>query len=281
MDKRIIHLLLLAGTLHFISCKNMPSQNHGPIVLGDSSMIVTETDPQKLQDLVTDLKPTITPAENKDTAATVKPTPAPAVKDTPKKANPLVPALPQPALIGNGLKADFGIASFLIPNVSAKQSGKASLEHANGVVYTWTSGTINNNMIKVTANVQKVSMRYQTVIVLKNELGVLPLETLTTTTDWAPMKGVNNVYQITGLNEKSLDYSEANKNAIRAAVSKSAHRHRMSRRRMQDWENSARNVRAVNQKPLYVVLRSVMWKIDGKDNNGKLFSKQIRIDMPL
>jgi hypothetical protein len=78
-----------------------------------------------------------------------------------------------------------------------------------------------------------------------------------------------------------LEYEDANKNAIRAAVTKSCRRHRMSRRKTQEWEESVRNVRSVNQKPLYVILRSVMWKVDGKDANGKSFSKQIRVDMPL
>ena len=55
----------------------------------------------------------------------------------------------------------------------------------------------------------------------------------------------------------------------------------MGRRRIQEWEKSARNLRAVNQKPLYIMLRSVMWKIDGKDAQGKIFSKQIRVDVPM
>jgi len=45
----------------------MPSENHGPIVLGDSSTIVTETDPARLKDLVTDLKPVISSSEPRDT----------------------------------------------------------------------------------------------------------------------------------------------------------------------------------------------------------------------
>lgn len=263
----------------------MPSQNHGPIVLGDSSLIVTETDPQKLQDLVTDLKPNIAPAKTEDTVAapttvaTVAPT-AKADAAKPATATPAAKAPPAP-VAGTGLKADFNIMSLLIPGVNAKQAGNPNLQHANGAVYTWISGNINNNLLKVTANVTKVSQRYQTVIVVRNELGVLPLESLTTTTDWTPLKGVNSVYHITGLDERSLEYAEANRNAIRNAVSKSARRHRMSRRRVQDWENSVRNVKSTTQKPLHVMLRSVMWKIDGKDADGKLFSKQIRIDMPL
>ena len=65
MHRRFTHIAMLGAIVFFFSCKNMPTQTHGPIVLGDSSVIVTETDPQKLQDLVTDLKPTIQAAKLK------------------------------------------------------------------------------------------------------------------------------------------------------------------------------------------------------------------------
>ena len=156
--------------------------------------------------------------------------------------------------------------SLAIPNLNVKQSGNSNLENANGAVYVLNSGTINGNTLKVTANVTKVSQRYQSVIVLKNELGMLPLESLSFTSQWQPLKGANNSYRITGLDERALDYPDANPNAIRNAVSKAAIRRRFSRKKVQDWVNSVRNVRSVNQKPLYVMLRSVMWKIDGTFN---------------
>ena len=129
--------------------------------------------------------------------------------------------------------------------------------------------------------VTKVSQRYQSVVVVKNELGTLPLETLSTTTSWEVLKGMNNIYRITGLDEKSLDYPDANRGTIQSAVKKAAQRRRMSRKKVEEWVSSVHNVRSTNQKPLTVMLRSVMWKIDGKDANGRIFSKQIRIDVPM
>ena len=49
----------------------------------------------------------------------------------------------------------------------------------------------------------------------------------------------------------------------------------------QEWLNTAKNVRAANQAPAKVVLRSVMWRIEGKDAGGKNFNKELRIDIPL
>jgi hypothetical protein len=276
MSTRVLFVALFAGSM-MASCDNMQSQKRGPIVLGDSSAIVTEKDPQKLQDLVTDLQPVL----HRDTVKTEQTAIAQKAPDTAKKAVASVTPKAPPVSSGNGLTIDFNIASMMIANVIAKQAGRPDLSRANGAVYTWTSGVINGSLLKVTANVTKVSQRYQSVIVLKNELGTLPLESLSTTTSWEPLKGSDNIYRATGLDDRSLDAPDINKNTIRNAVQKAARRHRMSRRKTEEWEESVRNVRSADQKPLYVILRSVMWKIDGKDANGKIFSRQIRIDMPL
>lgn len=281
MNKRFTHIALLGGLALLFSCKNMPSENRGPIVLGDSSTIVTENDPARLQDLVTDLNPVIPSSEPKDTPVAAQNTTEPKPADTAKKVTAAALPKVQAPLTGNGLKADFNTMSLLIPNVVAKQSGNPNLEHANGAVYTFVSGNINGNLIKVTANVTKVSQRYQTIVVLKNELGVLPLDALSMTTHWEALKGINSIYRITGLDERSLEFTDADRGDIRDAVTRAVRRHHMSRKKQQEWERSVRNARTANQRPLYVVLRSVMWKIDGKDANGKPFSKQVRIDMPL
>jgi hypothetical protein len=112
-------------------------------------------------------------------------------------------------------------------------------------------------------------------------MGTLPVDALSTTTGWEALKGSNNQYKITDLDAKSLDYPHVGVNAIHSAVMKAARRHHFSRRKVEEWENSVRRVRAVNQKPLYIMLRSVMRKIDGKDANGRVFSKQVRVDMPI
>ena len=157
MYTRFTHIALFAVAVCFFSCKNIQSKSHGPIVLGDSSLIVTEKDPSKLQDFVTDLKPNIPPAVNPDTVSTSKPASPTKPQDTVKKTATATPPPPAPSLAGAGLKADFNIVSILIPNLTAKQSGNPNLEHANGAVYTLQNGKISGNLIKTTANVTKVS----------------------------------------------------------------------------------------------------------------------------
>jgi hypothetical protein len=285
MNTRFANIILVSVMLLvFGACKDVTSKNHGPIVLGDSSTIVTEKDPQKLQDLVTELHPNIPPSENTDTVATKKDTVAQAHIDTVKKTNTLPPAN-QPAETAEtataGLRADFKVTSVQLGNVTAKLSGKPNLERASGAVYTLVSGNINGSILKVTGNVTKVSQRYQSVVILRNGAAEFPVEALSNTTNWQPLKGGNNMYRITGLDPASLEYADDGPAAIRNAVARAAQRHRMSRKKIQELEASMHNVKAANQKPLYVVLRSVMWKIDGKDEKGRAFSKQVRIDVPM
>lgn len=278
MEIRKIKLALWIGMSAFFSCKDMPSKTHGPIRLGDSSTIVTETDPALLQDIVTDLKPVI-PVAMPDTPKQAGPVPA---KDTarPVQVAQATPAAP-PVNHGPGLKAEFKEVTVSIPGLTAKLAGKGNLQNANGAVYTWEGGNINGNVLYVTGGtITKVSQRYQSIIVLHGQNGNLPLDELTETTGWAQVKGNANAWPITGLTETAMEYADANSGEIKSALMKAAKARRLSHKKLQEWQNVMGNVRSANQKPLYVTLRSVMWKIDGKDAQGKIFSKQIRVDVP-
>jgi hypothetical protein len=279
------HILLVSGALLVASCKNnAPSTTNGPIVLGDSSAIITEEDPQKLKDLVTDLEPKLPAAEPEpeekkpaqDTTVAKKEEAKPVAAATTTE-----PAKPQPAANVSGLNARFKDVTVQIPNLDAKLAGRPNLERANGAVYTLNEGSINGNKLVVSgATITKVSMRYQSAILLTNSLGTFVIDPLSNTTDWEQMKG-NGAYPITGLDSRNLEYSDARPAAIREAVKRTAQRRRMSRKKINEMVESVEDVHKANQKPLAAVLRSVMWKIDGKDAKGHQFSKQIRIDIPL
>lgn len=275
--KHIATVLAIATALS--ACSDSKPKGSGPIVLGDSSMIVTETDKQQLTDLVADLTPTITPTADPD---------APAPADTPANtqtatAQPAPQPQPQQeAANGNGLRAEFREVTISISGVEVKQAGNKNLQNANGAVYTLTGGKLNGARITVQGGtVTKVSQRYQSVVMVNTSSGDLPLDNLSITSRWDDLKGGNGSYSITGLDAGSLEYADANANTIRNAVERAARRHRMSRAKMKDLLDDVRRVRSVNQKPLHGELRSAMWKIDGKDANGRLFSKQIRIDIPM
>lgn len=273
-----MYQLSLAGILGMFSCsESRQAGNKGPIVLGDPATIVTEPDSQYLRDMVMDYQPlrTVAPAVDTtqspapDTAAQPKPEEPAASNTAPAETENRPAEEPQ----GKGLKISLGPASLFIPGIEAR--GK-------GTTFQLTSGSLNGKEIKVSgARIQKIAQRYQTVVVAKNNLGTLVLDNLNTTTGWETLRGTSNTFSITGLNANRLSAPRVSPSSIRNAVSKAAKKKRMSRNAEQKWLNSVKNVRSANQRPLSVKLRSVMWKVDGKDSKGKTFSKQVRIDMPL
>lgn len=284
-------LLVVAGVLFFASCDDNKPTGSGAIVLGDSSVIVTESDPQQLKDLVTDLQPVIPPAENKDEdPGTAENKPDSSHKPMPAQAGAVAsasttPTQPTPAakIVSNGpgLKAEFKDVTIIIPGLTVKQAGNPNLEKANGAVYTLNDGTVNGATMRIIGTVTKVSQRYQSVVVLKTEDGTFPLDALSLTTKWEPVTGNNNTYRISGLDAKSLKVYDADARDIKSAVQRMTQRRRMSRKTAQEIQKSVQNLRSTNQKPLSVEFRAVMWKVDGKDTNGRPFSKQIRIDVPM
>ena len=262
----------------FYGCADKPRGSHGAIVLGNPATIVTETDTQNLRDMVIDLQPALLP----DTVA--------AKSDSPKKDSPAVAATgaatnagataPLPA-DATGLKADFKEVSVLISGIAVKQAGKTNLTNAGGAVYTLQSGNIQGSILRIScATLLKVSQRYQTVILLKTANQTFYLDDLDGTTDWAPITGSNGAFTITGLAPNQLKYETANAAEIRDALAQMCRKKHYNAKRKSELMNAIAGVRAVNQAPLHVFVRSVMWKIDGKDNTGKIFSKQIRIDIP-
>jgi hypothetical protein len=274
MQKRFSYLsVIVCLMLGTSSCNEMGGKkSRGPIVLGDPATIITEADSQYLQDLVLDYHPTPQPApeEIPATAAATETVPPPA--ENPQAQQPEQATKAEPAK-EKGLEIDLGGVTIVITNISASGSGTA---------YMLKSGTINGQQIKVTeGSIDKIEQRYQAVVIVDNDLGMLVLDDVRTLTDWKAIKASGNSYTISGLEERKLQAPKITKASINKAVTRETRQRRMSKSLQQKWLSSVKNVRNANQKPLDLKLRSVMWKIDGKTAAGKPFNKQVRIDLPL
>lgn len=274
MRLKIVYLLL-ACIVILGSCDDKGNTNAGkPIILGDPATIVTETDSQYLQDFVADIQ--INKSAPAQQEAEVKP--AGDTASTQQQAEPEQPATAP----GNGLTVSFNDVTIFIPGIETRTYTKQDIANEPGASYEITGGKLQGNELKILkGNVDKVSQRYQTVVIAKNELGTLVLESLNELDEWKPVSGKNNIYPIKGLTDRELAYERASKAGIRNAVSRAVKNARMSRSMQNKWISSLKNVKSVKQKPLSVELRSVMWKIDGKDAKGRHFQKQLRIDIPI
>jgi hypothetical protein len=268
-----------ARTLLFLTCivaasacnSDRTSKSRGPIVLGDSSTIVTETDEQLLQDQVPDLKPAI---EEESASAPAGDTAA---------AKPAASTSAAAAPTGNGLTVAFREVSFFIPNIETRSYNRGDLKNARGASYEITGGNLPGNTIRATVgSIQKVTQRYETILKLKDGTDELPLESLGKyASGWEPLTGSNGVFAIRGLEPASLEYKQVNPSSLRNAVQQAARRQRLNRQDTQDWMDAVRNVRSANQAPAMIVLRSVSWRLEGKDAAGKNFNKEVRIDVPV
>jgi len=280
----ISYVFLALSPVLLPACKNMSSKSHGPIVLGDSSTIVTEKDPRKLNDLVTDLQPDIPPAPNPDTAGkSEKTAETNNVKDTAKQTKPTQPVAENSQQTEEvaGLKAEFKEVTILLPGVSTKIAGNANLKNAKEAIYTLQDGSLEHNVLKIKGTITKVSQRVESVLIIKSKIGTLPLDNVTAKSEFEAVKAGRGGYPIVDIDEESLPLPKINNQTLRNAVTRACTRRKMNHKKVQEWVNTIANVHSANQKPLSLSLRSVIWKIDGKDSGGKAFSKQIRIDIPI
>lgn len=280
MTARLLNIVLFAGlTLLLFSCEDTPVGNRGPIILGDSSLMVIETDEEQLKDLVTDLKPEIPRAEDNYAAEEEEKAPETDTAKTaaaePEKEKTV--SLPK----GKGLRAEFKQVTVVIPGLNVKMGRDIDLKKAYGVAYFLNDGDINGSTMHLEGEITRVSQRYQSIVVMSSVFGDIPLGKLLHTAEWEEIKGSNNTYPIRGLKPSELDYKRANTNSIHYAIRRAGQRRHLSRRNIQELLNGVRRVRSVKQKPFRVALKTVMWKIDGRDKDGKPFSKQVRIDIPM
>ncbi|MBS1628539.1 MAG: hypothetical protein JST27_00630 [Bacteroidetes bacterium] len=263
-----LRILFIPAFLLLVSCAGEHNpKSHGPIMLGDSSTIVTVNDPDLLRDEIPDLKPVFKEAGDTLSSSTSKDT------ITAQASPATTQALPQ-----DGLVVPFKEITVNIPGIQTRSYGKPNLQKAYGASFELTAGRLEGSQLRLSgATVTAVSQRYQTMLMLKDGSDELLLESLPRkSSDWVPLKGTGGVYAITGLSQNELDYEMPSERALRNAVQHAARRARLNRRDTQDWLDAIRRLRSAKQPPAVVVLRAVMWRIEGSG-----FQKDLRMDVPL
>ncbi len=252
------------------SCKEEKT-SRGPIVLGDSSMIVTETNPEYLTDYVEDLqlRTRVNDTLIVDTTSSYT---APAESTANLETSP----------VDDGLHIPFKEITVFIPDIKVRTFKEQDPAKSYSMSYMLTEGRLKGNHLRISgATIKSVSQRYQTSIVARNSYGTLILESLNHLTDWTNLSGDGTTYNITGLDATKLKHNNPTPATLKRAVSRAARLARIRRQRTAQWERAVRNVRSVNQKPFDVELRAVMWRIQGTDDQGKAFEKQVRMDLPI
>ena len=274
--KRGLYIIAAFALCTGVSCGNMSgNKNHGPIVLGDSSTIVTEKDSQYLRDMVMDIQPVTAPQKEettpaKDTAAKKQP-----LKDTATAAGRQEATVP-------GLAIDFGDAKVVLAGLDAAQPKRQDPQRESDLSYSLRSGEPGNGkLVFYNAKNVTVKQRYQTRLLLKSELGTVDLRELGLyTSGWntvpAAAKGNTQSFDLNALLRPS--FSQVNNNKVKNAADRELRKRRAGSKTIQSWLKEIRSIRDANDKPCEIELDNVQFQISGTDAKGKPFRKNIRID---
>lgn len=262
--RNLFFISTLSASLLLLSCSEKDTKNHGPIVLGDSATIVTETEDKYLQDMVPDLR-------------MVAP-PAPSRTDTPKYEAPQ-PTAATPTAAQAGFTIDFGDMVFQLASINPQQDGKGFAGKSSAALSAPAANFQPSTLSLREGSLTRVQQRIQTGVIMKESNPVLILSDLgTVSSNWETLKTNGNSVDIQALANPAFDKKLTNA-AIKNAVQKAARGARLSTKEQQELVNKVSKVNAANEAPLAIVLKNVVWRVEGKDAKGKPFSREIRIDV--
>lgn len=273
--KRGLYIIAAIALGTGASCNNMSgNKNHGPIILGDSSTIVTEKDSQYLRDMVMDIQPVTVPQKEETAPAKDTATKKQAVKDT-------VSAVKQEAAVP-GFTIDFGDAKVVLAGLDAGQPKRQDPQRENDLSYSLRSGEPGKGkLVFYNAKNVTVKQRYQSRLLLKSPLGTVDLRDLGLyTSGWntvpAAAKGNTQSFDLNALLRPS--FSQVNNNKVKNAADRELRKRRAGSKTIQSWLKEIRGIRGANDKPCEIELDNVQFQISGTDAKGKPFRKNIRID---
>lgn len=279
--KQLLLFLLVASLL--VACgEEQESKNRGAIVMNDPATIVTETDKKYLTDFVEDIHLKEVPVVTEDSVQKTE-----SEETEEKKSEPTVIQENKPTVkanTGKGLSIDFNEIQVFIPNVEIKSSNKQQPEKKGAASYQVVKGNLTaNTKMQVTGSAKdlKIEMRYISTVLFENEWGNFQISSLGKTSDWSELKGTNGNFTLKMLQANSIETKKTNPTQIRQALTKAISRKRLSKAQKQQFEKLKDRIHSVQQEPLKVAVRSVMWKIQFNDEKGKPKVKQLRLDLPI
>ncbi len=275
----------LVSVLLLASCEGGKpgGKSHGAIVLGDSSTIVTETDPQFLKDYFNDI--TVTPVPDPvptDTSSAPAETPKDTTSATQATPAQQPVAAPAQGAALNGLKFNFDQCVVAVSNVDVRTQPKNDYGRNSGASVTAKDAAgFNGAKVQVSGKVSdvKVEQRYSSKLMIQTDLGKLYLQDLGSyVSDWKGLMGNANTFN--GIAPGNPGFKSVTAAAIKNAAQKQLRRDRNSRAVVNKWNNELRDVRSATQAPCKIILTQIQYRVSGKDEKGKAFQKLLQFDLP-
>ncbi len=263
-------LLLLTS-----ACTHTGTQTaNAPIVMGDSSTIVTETDSKYLKSVFSDYE-MAAPQEKPQPQA------APPKSDTPVGAAP-VAETPMPATAGKqngpGLSVDFGDIDIFIENLRVRNANVAA-KGSRSVAYASDGSSFQpKNLVVNGAPAANSSLKQKTdfEVMLNTGKEMLPLPALgKQSTGWQSVSGKNGTFALATPSEPTFKVTNA---AIKNAAQQAARKAGMNRKEQTALLSRLSRVNTVDGDLLQSKAVATLWQLTAKDAKGKTVTKEIRVD---
>lgn len=275
MNKYLFCITAMAILL-LSSCQDVATTNFSPIVLGDSSLIVTETNPAFLKNEVEDIDPKTTRVDNSA---------APIVKDTltQKIVVDKVNAASRDSTAETANKNDFVIniengTSIVFSNIKTKSYRNQQPDKSNSLTYQITNGSLEKLTITViNGKLTGAKQKYTSSVFANFNDAKFEVDALGTyNTGYQVVKVNGNSFNVANLQQPA--FKKISKSAIINGLEKTIKAKKYSKSLTNSLLKDARKVQTVNQAPLSVKLSYAVWQITGVDSKGKTFTKEIRLD---
>ena len=271
MKKQCLYISFLL--LVFLSaCKERP-KNAAPIILGDSTYIVTEQDTNYLQNLTEDIAPTKKKsAESQITKMMVQ-------VDSLKSSQKMEEASNADVKL-NGFTINFSECSVIFDGITDHALNATQNERAtHSVSYLKDAGSLLETQLEVSAltDIQVEQRLFVKLSVEKNGESVILNDLGKFTTPWYPLAGKNNRFVSVGTNSLLFEKTDAGK--IKNALESALRKKKMSKDEIQSWMKEIAQTKAYTDAPCVLVPTSAQWRIMGK-LDGKVVRKLVQFDTP-
>lgn len=274
------NILYISGLMLLCySCNEVTQpKNVAPIILGDSTTIVTETDSQYLKNVIDDIEPSknqpiaktngTTQAQKTDTVLQLKST----TENITSTANNIKTNSNDFVL---NLKNNTQI---IFKDIATKEFKAQDPSTQNDLSYLITKGDINKSAITVNnGSLTEVLHKSKIVYKVKTSQGELKLSTLAReSSNWTKLPLKSNVVTLSNINSPAAVKITAKE--IQTAIDKAISNKKYKSGVREKLRKELAGVNSINHKLISYVTDYQQFTISGKDAKGVTFKKIIRLD---
>lgn len=271
MKKNTFFLFVLFSftSLLYQSCEESIMSSGRPIQLGDTSLIVTETDSNYLLNVVKDIS--INEQDVKEIARIM------VQVDSVKIAEELDNFTSSDSVL-KGFSIEFNDCKIIFQNLEAKALTEQNPKENRSVSYLVTKGNLAKMKIKVIGLTEaSIKERIYTKLKVADQEKEYLLKSLgRKISDWFPLAGNENVFISAG--DNSFQFNDLTNAKIKIALDKELRAKNIKEEKIQDWMRLIKNTSDYTDAPCKLYVSTAQFRLKGKTATGRV-NKLIQLDI--